>query len=94
MARYIYIATNDGQGTLILQGQSNEIFDLQFFSLFEPAWATDQWGKIVQSLIKISLSYSVFRVEKTDSPGYDTPGSKKKFTPRTFSKNEKFSLRI
>ena len=24
-----------------LKGQSNEIFDLQFFLSFEPAWATD-----------------------------------------------------
>ena len=24
-----------------LKGQSNDIFDPQFFSLFEPAWATD-----------------------------------------------------
>ena len=30
----------------ILEGQSNEIFDLQFFSYFEQAWATYQWVKI------------------------------------------------
>ena len=43
-----------------LKGQSNEIFDLQFFSSFEPAWATDQWVKIFLILIKFSLSYSSF----------------------------------
>ena len=45
-----------GQG----KGQSNEIFDFQFFSSFEPACATDQWFKIFSILIKISLSYSSF----------------------------------
>ena len=29
-----------------LKGQSNEIFDPQFFSTFEPVWATDQLVKI------------------------------------------------
>ena len=52
-----------------LKGQSNEIFDLQFFSSFEPAWAT-----------KISLSYLNFSVNKTDSPR----GVKQKNLPRTF----------
>ena len=37
---------------------SNEIFDLQFFSLFEPTCATDQWVKIFSIVVKISLSYS------------------------------------
>ena len=32
-----------------LKGQSNEIFDPQFFSSFEPAWATDQWVKTVHT---------------------------------------------
>ena len=43
-----------------LKEQSNEIFDLQFFSSFEPAWATDQWVKIFLSLVKFSPSYSNF----------------------------------
>ena len=30
---------------------------------------------IFSILVKISPSYSNFSVEKTDSPGYDTPGS-------------------
>ena len=38
--------------SLILKGQSNEIFDLQFFSSIEPAWATDQWVKIFSNLVR------------------------------------------
>ena len=41
-----------------LKGQSNEIFDVQFFSLFEPVWVTDQWVKIFSVLVEISLRYS------------------------------------
>ena len=37
------------------QGQTNEIIDLEFFSLFEPAWATDQLVKIFSILVKFSL---------------------------------------
>ena len=47
-------------GNALVKGQSNEIFDLQFFSSFEPAWATDQWVKIFSILVKFSLSYSNF----------------------------------
>ena len=43
-----------------LKGQSNEIFDLQFFSTFEPAWATDQWVKIFSILVQFLPSYSNF----------------------------------
>ena len=43
-----------------MQGQSNEIFDPQFFSSFKPAWATDQWVKIVQFLVLFSPRYSNF----------------------------------
>ena len=56
-----------------LKGQSNEIFDLQFFSSFKPVWVTDQWVKIFSILVEISLRYSNFSVEKSDSPGYHTP---------------------
>ena len=52
-----------------LKGQSNEIFDLQFFSSFKPALATDQWVKIFSILVKNSQS------RKSDSPGYHTPAS-------------------
>ena len=36
---------------VFLKGQSNEIFDLQFCSSVEPAWATDQWVKICLILV-------------------------------------------
>ena len=37
------------------------MLDLQFFSSFEPACATDQWFKIFLNLVKFSLtSYSIF----------------------------------
>ena len=65
-----------------LKGQSNEIFDLQFFSPFEPAWSTDQWVKIFLIVVWFSLTYSNFSIEKTDSPG-----SKKKCYPRTMVQN-------
>ena len=44
----------------LLKGQSNQNFDLQFFSSFEPAWATDQWVKTVSFLISFSSRYSYF----------------------------------
>ena len=53
-----------------LNGQSNKIFDCQFFSSFKPAWATDQWVYIFSILVKILPS-----VEKTDPLGYHTLGS-------------------
>ena len=45
-----FIHSNHLQGSLVsrdyfFKGQSNEIFDPQYFSSFEPAWATDQWVK-------------------------------------------------
>ena len=43
-----------------LKGQSNEIFDPQFFLSFEPPWATDQRVKIVLILASISPRYSNF----------------------------------
>ena len=54
----------------VLKGQSNEIFDLQFFSPFEPAWAPDQCVKIFSIFVWFSLRYSNFSIEKTDSPGH------------------------
>ena len=39
-----------------LEGQSNEIFDPQFFSSSEPAWATDQWVKTFDKLCTHSTS--------------------------------------
>ena len=46
---------------LFLKGQSNEIFDLNCFSLFESAWATDQWVETYSILVMILLSYLIFR---------------------------------
>ena len=63
-----------------LKGQSNEIFDPQFFASFEPAWATDQWDKIVWWLCSFSPIYSNFSIEKTDSAQYDTALSQKKIS--------------
>ena len=34
----------------------------RFFSTFEPAWATDQWVTIFSIFVKISPSYSIFRI--------------------------------
>ena len=59
----LYRWTNYPQ-IVMLKGQSSEIFDLQFFSSFEPALATDQWVKIFSTLVKLSPSYSNF---------YETP---------------------
>ena len=36
-----------------LKGQSKEIFDLHFFSSFEPVWVTDQWVGIFTILVEI-----------------------------------------
>ena len=47
-----------------VMGQSNKIFDLHFFSSFEPAWVTDQWVKIFTILVEFLPSYSNF----TESP--------------------------
>ena len=60
-----------------LKGQSSKIFDLQFFSSFEPAWATDQWVKTVSFLVSFSSRYSNLSIEKTDSAQYHTAQSQK-----------------
>ena len=57
---------------ILLKGQSNEIFDLLFVSSIESTFATNQRVEIFLILVKISPSYSNFRVEKTDSLGYQT----------------------
>ena len=43
-----------------LKGQSTTIFDIQTFSSFKLAWATDQWIEIFSILVKISPSCSNF----------------------------------
>ena len=46
-----------------LKGQSNEIFDLRFFSSVEPVWATDQQVKIFLILVQNLPSYTNFKFE-------------------------------
>ena len=52
-----------------LKGQSNKIFNLQFFSSFEPALAADQWVKIFSILSKNLQSYSNFKSENLTHRG-------------------------
>ena len=47
-----------------LKGQSNEIFDPQFYSSFEPAWATDQCIQMFSILISFSKSYLILVSKK------------------------------
>ena len=56
----IFVKSYDFQNCIFLKGQSNQIFDHQFFSSFEPAWATDQCVKIVWFLVSLSPRYSYF----------------------------------
>ena len=54
----LYRSRNLSEPELIcLKGQSNYIYDLQFFSSFEPALAIDQWIKIFLILVRNSQSY-------------------------------------
>ena len=48
----------------VLKGQSNEIFDPQFYSSFEPAWATDQCIQMFSILISFSKSYLILVSKK------------------------------
>ena len=43
-------------------------------------------------MVKISLSYSNFRLAKTDSPGYDTRGSKTFFQQTKFRQTRQWRL--
>ena len=43
-----------------LKRQSYEIFDLQFFSSFKPAWTTDQWVKIFSFWVSFLPRYQNF----------------------------------
>ena len=60
-----------------LKGQSHEIFDPQFFSSFEPIWTPDKQAKVFSNSVTISLTYSNFSMESTDSAQYHTEQSKK-----------------
>ena len=50
-----------------MQGQSIKIFDLEFFTKFDPTWATDRRDQFT-ILVKNLVCYSNFSI----SPGYDT----------------------
>ena len=54
---------------LMLKGQSNKIFDLQFFSSIKPALATGQWVKIFSNLVKNSQSCSNFKSKNPTPQG-------------------------
>ena len=74
-------------GSLIVKGQSNEIFDPQFFYHLN---LPDQWVKTCSTLVKNSLSYLNFKfkdsrggirlwgvekVRQNMTPGSETPAS-------------------
>ena len=80
--------------TCQLKGQSNEIFDLQFFSSFQPACATDQWVKIFLILVKFSPSYLHFYesprgliLRRVNLPGVSYPGESYDFS-RSYLKGQ------
>ena len=72
---------------LFLTGQSNEIFDLQFFFHH-----SNQPGPLTNGLKDFRILVS----KKTDSPQYDTAGSQKFFVPELLAKiqNVAFLSRI
>ena len=45
-----------------IKGQSNKIFDLQFFPSFKPAWATEQWVKIFSIFVQLSAFRRVIQI--------------------------------
>ena len=65
----------------ILKGLSNEIFDLQFFLLFEPNWATDHWVNTFSILFKNLPSL----IEFFNLPGVSYPGESIKYKPKHHS---------
>ena len=58
----------------LLKGQSNKIFNLQFFSSLNQSGSPINGLKYFSILVEISLRYSNFSVKKSDSLGYHTPG--------------------
>ena len=55
---------NRGQksrNTLPLKGVCHEIFDLQFFSWFEPIWAPDKQAKVFSNGVLISPRIQIFK---------------------------------
>ena len=77
-----------------LKGQSNEIFTLQFFSSFEPAWAKDLRVKIFSILVNFSPIYSNFSesprgmiLRRVNLPGVSYPGESNDFS-RSYLKGQ------
>ena len=77
---------------LNLKGHSNEIFEHNFFSSFEPVWASDQWVKIFPIFVKMSLSYLNFSIEKLLLRSIIRGVGVKKVVIELFCKNTKSSL--
>ena len=48
--------------TVWYPGEIDRDSPTRFFSTFEPAWATDHWVTIFSIFVKISPSYSIFRI--------------------------------
>ena len=69
-----FIHSNHLQGSrdYFFKGQSNEIFDPQYFSSFEPAWATDQWVKYFRIWFSFHRKNSKLSIKNTDSAQYHT----------------------
>ena len=55
--------------SIVLKGQSNEIFDLWFFPSLKLVWATDQQVKIFSIFDKNSPSYTNFKFENMTPRG-------------------------
>ena len=76
----------------LLKGQSNEIFDLQFYSSLEPVLATDQQVEIFSILAKNLSSYTNFKFknlaplgmipQRVSPPGVSYPGESIKNPPK------------
>ena len=50
-------ASQETRETVSLKGQSNEIFDLQSISSFEPAWSYSHFFGVLHCVESVSLQY-------------------------------------
>ena len=64
MYKYKEVELKGLKSQLINKGQSNEIFDPQFFSSFELIWASDKQVKAFSNSVSILLRYSSFSIKK------------------------------
>ena len=82
MYKYKEVELKGLKSKLINKGQSNEIFDPQFFSSFELIWASDKQVKAFSNSVSILLRYSSFSIKKLTPRStilYVLRGVKKKF---------------